>query len=156
MTSGMSTRVIFRQMKEEFASNKVVDPSRFAMYRPYGAAITPRGRTASGSRDGCEQAWPVYERKGIGISRGERLCDPGLCRAFRDISLKLGTYCTLPVGAATHCLRLLSGITSDPVPHYCTVKPDRHDAPGSCADVFTYCCGSSALGLPFKVELGAR
>ncbi len=104
------TDVIFRQMKEDFGIDKVVDPERFALFIDHMVpAVTPQEEELHKiTRDwGAEQGVPVYERKGIGhqVSAELGYATPGAFVVHFDGHIsQLGTYGALAIGVRRHLL----------------------------------------------------
>lgn len=104
------TDVIFRQMKEDFGIDKVVDPDRFALFIDHMVpAVTPKEEEMHQiTRDwGAEQGVPVYERKGIGHQVAAELgyATPGAFVVHFDGHIsQLGTYGALAIGVRKHLL----------------------------------------------------
>ncbi|WP_119168773.1 3-isopropylmalate dehydratase large subunit [Algihabitans albus] len=104
------TDVIFRQMKEDFGIDKVVDPSRFALFIDHMVpAVTPQEEELHQvTRDwGAAQGVPVYERKGIGHQVAAELgyATPGAFVVHFDGHIsQLGTYGALAIGVRRHLL----------------------------------------------------
>jgi 3-isopropylmalate/(R)-2-methylmalate dehydratase large subunit len=160
------TDVIFRQMKEEFGIEKVVDPSRFAMFIDHMVpAVTPAEEELHQiTRDwGAEQGVPVYERKGIGHQVAAELgyATPGAFVVHFDGHIsQLGTYGTLAIGLRRHLLEaFVKEYILITVPHTVRVNLTGTLQPGVMArDVFHHIVrvlGPSACR--FKVlELGGE
>ena len=104
------TDVIFRQMKEEFGIDRVVDPDRFALFIDHMVpAVTPAEEELHQvTRDwGAEQGVPVYERQGIGHQVAAELgyATPGAFVVHFDGHIsQLGTYGALAIGVRKHLL----------------------------------------------------
>jgi 3-isopropylmalate/(R)-2-methylmalate dehydratase large subunit len=104
------TDVIFKQMKEEFGVDKVVDPDRFALFIDHMVpAVTPAEEELHQiTRDwGREQGVPVYERKGIGHQVAAELgyATPGAFAVHFDGHIsQLGTFGTFAIGLRRHLL----------------------------------------------------
>ena len=104
------TDVIFRQMKEDFGIDKVIDPERFALFIDHMVpAVTPQEEELHQvTRDwGAEQGVPVYERKGIGHQVAAELgyATPGAFVVHFDGHIsQLGTYGALAIGVRRHLL----------------------------------------------------
>lgn len=104
------TDVIFRQMKEEFGVERVVDPDRYALFIDHMVpAVTPQEEEMHQiTRDwGAEQGVPVYERRGIGHQVAAELgyATPGAFAVHFDGHIsQLGTYGTLAIGLRRHLL----------------------------------------------------
>lgn len=104
------TDVIFKQMKEEFGIDHVIDPERFALFIDHMVpAVTPAEEEMHQiTRDwGQAQGVPVYERKGIGHQVAAELgyATPGAFAVHFDGHIsQLGTYGTLAIGLRRHLL----------------------------------------------------
>lgn len=104
------TDVIFRQMREDFGVEKVVDPERFALFIDHMVpAVAPHEEELhQNTRDwGAEQGVPVYERVGIGHQVAAELgyASPGAFVVHFDGHIsQLGTFGTLAMGVRRHLL----------------------------------------------------
>lgn len=104
------TDVIFRQMKEDFGIDRVIDPERFALFIDHMVpAVTPKEEELHQiTRDwGAEQGVPVYERRGIGHQVAAELgyATPGAFVVHFDGHIsQLGTFGALAIGVRRHLL----------------------------------------------------
>ena len=104
------TDVIFEQMKQEFAIDKVDDPDRFALFIDHMVpAVTPKEEELHiNTRTwGREQGVKVYERLGIGHQVSVELgyATPGAFAVHFDGHIsQLGAYGTLAIGVRRHLL----------------------------------------------------
>jgi 3-isopropylmalate/(R)-2-methylmalate dehydratase large subunit len=138
------TDVIFRQMRDDFAIERVPDPKRFALFIDHMVPVaTPKEeelhiQTRSWGR---EQGVPVYERKGIGHQVAAELgyATPGAFAVHFDGHIsQLGALGTLAIGIRRNLLEAFVNETiSIRVPPTVRVNISGQVQPGVMArDVF--------------------
>lgn len=104
------TDVIFRQMKEDFGIQKVLDPERYAVFIDHMVPVaTPKEEELHiVTRNWCaEQNVPLYERRGIGhqVSAELGYATPGAFVVHFDGHIsQLGAFGTLAIGLRRNIL----------------------------------------------------
>ena len=104
------TDVIFKQMKDDFGMDRVVDPKRFALFIDHMVPVaTPKEEELhiQTRQWGAQQGVPVYERKGIGhqVSAELGYATPGAFAVHFDGHIsQLGALGTLAIGLRRNLL----------------------------------------------------
>ena len=104
------TDVIFKQMKDDFGMDRVIDPKRFALFIDHMVPVaTPKEEELhiQTRQWGAQQGVPVYERKGIGhqVSAELGYATPGAFAVHFDGHIsQLGALGTLAIGLRRNLL----------------------------------------------------